>query len=130
VSKVQIIAAIESGAGEFRLPWHRSAGNIMRPVKIVSKNAYRGVNILTLWATTDEMLVFVLALSFTIGCREVSHDDAEDNEDQLPRLSAAALCPAWRYGTSGCGYRPRNEARTVGERSGPRPISPCCGSGD
>jgi antirestriction protein ArdC len=27
----QIIAAIESGAGEFRLPWHRSAGNIMRP---------------------------------------------------------------------------------------------------
>jgi antirestriction protein ArdC len=50
----QIIAAIESGAGEFRLPWHRSAGNIMRPVNIASKNAYRGVNILTLWATADE----------------------------------------------------------------------------
>ena len=49
----QIIAAIESGAGEFRLPWHRSAGNIMRPVNIASKNAYRGVNILTLWATAD-----------------------------------------------------------------------------
>ena len=50
----QIIAAIESGAGEFRLPWHRSAGNIMRPVNIASKNAYRSVNILTLWATADE----------------------------------------------------------------------------
>jgi antirestriction protein ArdC len=50
----QIIAAIEGGAGEFRLPWHRSAGNIMRPVNIASKNAYRGVNILTLWATADE----------------------------------------------------------------------------
>jgi antirestriction protein ArdC len=50
----QIIAAIENGAGEFRLPWHRSAGNIMRPVNIASKNAYRGVNILTLWATADE----------------------------------------------------------------------------
>ena len=50
----QIIAAIESGAGEFRLPWHRSAGNIMRPINIASKNAYRGVNILTLWATADE----------------------------------------------------------------------------
>ena len=49
----QIIAAIESGAGEFRLPWHRSAGNIMRPVNIASKNAYRGVNVLTLWATAD-----------------------------------------------------------------------------
>ena len=51
----QIIAAIENGAGEFRLPWHRSAGNIMRPVNIASKNAYRGVNVLTLWATADAM---------------------------------------------------------------------------
>jgi len=50
----QIIAAIEHGAGEFRLPWHRSAGNIMRPVNVASKKAYRGVNILTLWATADE----------------------------------------------------------------------------
>lgn len=49
----QIVAAIEAGAGEFRLPWHRSAGNIMRPVNIASKKAYRGVNILTLWATAD-----------------------------------------------------------------------------
>jgi N-terminal domain of anti-restriction factor ArdC/Zincin-like metallopeptidase len=46
----QIVAAIEAGAGEFRLPWHRSAGNIMRPVNIASKKAYRGVNILALWA--------------------------------------------------------------------------------
>ena len=50
----KIIAAIESGAGEFRLPWHRSAGNIMRPVNIASKNAYRSVDLLTLWATADE----------------------------------------------------------------------------
>ena len=50
----QIVAAIERGAGEFRLPWHRSAGNIMRPVNIASKKAYRGVNILALWATAEE----------------------------------------------------------------------------
>jgi antirestriction protein ArdC len=49
----QIVSAIEQGAGEFRLPWHRSAGNIMRPVNIASKAAYRGVNILTLWAAAD-----------------------------------------------------------------------------
>jgi len=24
----------ERGAGDFRLPWHRSTGNIMRPVNI------------------------------------------------------------------------------------------------
>lgn len=39
----RIVAAIEAGAGEFRLPWHRSAGNILRPVNIASKKAYRGV---------------------------------------------------------------------------------------
>jgi antirestriction protein ArdC len=41
----QIVAAIERGAGEFRLPWHRSAGNIMRPINIASKKPYRGVNV-------------------------------------------------------------------------------------
>ena len=50
----QIVDAIERGAGEFRLPWHRSAGNIMRPVNIASKKAYRGVNVLALWATAEE----------------------------------------------------------------------------
>ena len=50
----QIVTAIEAGAGEFRLPWHRAAGSIMRPVNVASKKAYRGVNILTLWAAGDE----------------------------------------------------------------------------
>jgi antirestriction protein ArdC len=44
----QIIAAIERGAGDFRLPWHRIAGSIMRPVDIASKKAYRGVNVVAL----------------------------------------------------------------------------------
>lgn len=50
----QIVAAIEKGAGEFRLPWHRADGSIMRPVNVASKNAYRGVNVIALWATAEE----------------------------------------------------------------------------
>jgi antirestriction protein ArdC len=50
----QIVAAIQAGAGEFRLPWHRSAGNIMRPVNVASKKPYRGVNVLSLWAAADD----------------------------------------------------------------------------
>jgi antirestriction protein ArdC len=50
----KIVSAIERGAGEFRLPWHRAAGSIMRPVNVASKKAYRGVNVLALWATADE----------------------------------------------------------------------------
>jgi antirestriction protein ArdC len=48
-----IITAIEGGPGEFRLPWHRSRGNVMRPVNALTKNAYQGVNIVALWAQAD-----------------------------------------------------------------------------
>jgi antirestriction protein ArdC len=48
-----IVAAIERGTGEFHLPWRRSAGNIMRPINVASQKPYRGVNILSLWATAD-----------------------------------------------------------------------------
>jgi antirestriction protein ArdC len=50
----KIVSAIERGAGDFRLPWHRSAGNIMRPINIASKKAYRGVNVVALWAYAEE----------------------------------------------------------------------------
>ena len=33
----QIVAAIERGAGESRLPWHRGGGAIMRPTNVASK---------------------------------------------------------------------------------------------
>lgn len=49
----KIVAAIESGAGEFCLPWRRSSGSIMRPVNVASKKPYRGVNIVVLWAAAD-----------------------------------------------------------------------------
>jgi N-terminal domain of anti-restriction factor ArdC len=48
----KIVSAIERGAGEFCLPWHRGTGNIMRPVNIASKKAYRGVNV-SLWAHSE-----------------------------------------------------------------------------
>jgi antirestriction protein ArdC len=50
----KIVSAIERGAGDFQLPWHRATGNIMRPVNIASKKAYRGVNVVTLWAYAEE----------------------------------------------------------------------------
>jgi len=49
----QIVAAIERGAGEFRLPWH-GGGAIMRPTNIASKKPYRGVNIVALWAASEQ----------------------------------------------------------------------------
>ena len=50
----KIVSAIERGAGDFRLPWHRSAGSIVRPVNVASKKAYRGINVVALWAYAEE----------------------------------------------------------------------------
>lgn len=45
----QIIAAIEAGAGEYRMPWHHDGSAITTPVNVASRKTYRGVNIITLW---------------------------------------------------------------------------------
>ncbi|MCY1330432.1 DNA primase TraC [compost metagenome] len=46
----QIIAAIEAGAGDYRMPWHHDGSAITTPVNIASSKAYRGVNVIALWA--------------------------------------------------------------------------------
>lgn len=49
----QIIEAIERGAAAWRMPWHKIAASL-NPVNVVSRKPYRGVNVLTLWATATE----------------------------------------------------------------------------
>lgn len=49
----EIVAAIEKGAGEYRTPWHHDGSAVFRPANVVSGKAYRGVNILALWAASE-----------------------------------------------------------------------------
>jgi antirestriction protein ArdC len=49
----KIIGAIEAGAGEFRMPWHRRSP-FGAPKNALTGKAYRGVNTIALWA--DGML--------------------------------------------------------------------------
>jgi antirestriction protein ArdC len=44
----KIIAAIEAGAGDYRMPWHHDGTAITTPVNVASSKTYRGVNILSL----------------------------------------------------------------------------------
>ncbi|MDK1389732.1 zincin-like metallopeptidase domain-containing protein [Sinorhizobium sp. 8-89] len=46
----QIIAAIEAGAGDYRMPWHHDGSAITTPINVASSKAYRGVNVIALWA--------------------------------------------------------------------------------
>jgi antirestriction protein ArdC len=47
----RVIAAIEEGAGEWQMPWHRSG--VGRPLNAHTKKPYRGVNVVALWAAAD-----------------------------------------------------------------------------
>ncbi len=48
-----IIAAVEAGAGDWRMPWHRSRtsyGARSRPINVTSGKTYQGINTVSLWA--------------------------------------------------------------------------------
>ena len=49
----EIVAAIETGAGEFKMPWHHTGTSIARPTNIASAKNYRGVNVLALWVAAE-----------------------------------------------------------------------------
>lgn len=45
----EIVAAIETGAGDWRMPWHHNGAEITRPKNVASHKHYRGINVLALW---------------------------------------------------------------------------------
>jgi antirestriction protein ArdC len=46
----KIIAAMEVGAPDCQMPWHRASAGVTRPMNAVTGKPYRGVNVLALWA--------------------------------------------------------------------------------
>ena len=49
-----IIAAIEAGAGDWKMPWHAQGGGALAlPINAVTGKAYRGINPLMLWASAQ-----------------------------------------------------------------------------
>ena len=58
----EIVAAIENGAGDWRMPWHHDGGSIARPRNVASDKPYRGINILALWVVDRRGIVARLGL--------------------------------------------------------------------
>lgn len=50
---LQIVNAIEAGAGDFQMPWHRWGQASGSPINAVSGRSYRGINTLLLWASSE-----------------------------------------------------------------------------
>lgn len=49
----QLIAAIEAEPGKPSLPWRRAGGALFLPTNALTGNAYRGINILSLWVAAE-----------------------------------------------------------------------------
>jgi antirestriction protein ArdC len=46
---VEVVAAIEAGAGEWRMPWHHDGTSTARPTSVAAAKRYRGINTVALW---------------------------------------------------------------------------------
>ncbi|MDR6511587.1 antirestriction protein ArdC [Novosphingobium capsulatum] len=49
----ELVAAIEAGAGEWRMPWHHDGAAVTRPENVATARRYRGMNVLVLWAAAQ-----------------------------------------------------------------------------
>lgn len=50
----KIAAAIEAGAGDFKMPWHRPGVAFTIPKNALTQKPYQGSNVLSLWIDADE----------------------------------------------------------------------------
>ena len=49
----QIITAIETGTGPWRMPWHHNGAATSRPSNAITGHNYWGINTLALWAAAE-----------------------------------------------------------------------------
>ena len=49
----EIIAAMDTGPFDFTMPWHHDGSAITTPVNLASRKAYRGINVIALWAAAQ-----------------------------------------------------------------------------
>jgi antirestriction protein ArdC len=110
---VRIIAAIEAGAGQWQMPWHRGTGG-RPPVNVASGSNYRGVNVLALWvdaqangysshlwrtfrqwADKGASVRKGQKASYVVFYKEFDIADAEDDENKSTHRSFARATPVF-----------------------------------
>jgi len=105
-----IVAAIEAGAGSWRMPWHHTGADVTRPTNVASGKPYRGINTVSLWAaaygsgyasgvwgTYKQWQALGAQVrkgeqaSLGVLWKEVRRRDEDDRDDDHPRLFARAF---------------------------------------
>jgi len=107
----RIVEAIEAGAGEFVMPWHRAGPALGRPTNAATRMKYQGVNVVALWAEAAargygsgywatyeqwsglgaQVLRGERGSTIVFYKRLESKDEAQEDEERGPRLLARAF---------------------------------------
>jgi antirestriction protein ArdC len=101
----QIVNAIESGVGNWRMPWHTSGRFASSPINVVSKKPYRGVNTVCLWAATQ-------AKGYERG-EWATYPQWQDHGAQVRRGEKATLVVFWKFANSTAETQEDGEEQTV-----------------
>lgn len=83
----QIAAAIEAGAGQWRMPWHHSGAPVMRPTSAAGRR-YSGINRLVLWASAE-------ACGYTSGVW-ATYNQWKDSGAQVRKGEAGTHVVLWK----------------------------------
>lgn len=84
----QIIATIEAGAGNWKMPWHTDGTDITQPINAASGKAYRGINVIALWATAQ-------ACGYT-GARWATYKQWQELGAQVRKGETSAPVVFWK----------------------------------
>jgi antirestriction protein ArdC len=49
----RLIAAIEADPGKPIMPWRRASGSLLMPINALTRNAYNGINVVSLWVAAE-----------------------------------------------------------------------------
>lgn len=85
----QIVAAIENGVGNWKMPWHTSGRDAFSPINVNSRKAYRGVNIVSLWAAA--------AAKGYSGGEWGTYRQFQDQGAQVRKGEKATMVVLWKF---------------------------------
>jgi hypothetical protein len=107
----QIIEAIESGAEEWRMPWHKGRADTFAPANAVSHRPFRGINVLNLWAIAHQhdygSGLWAISLSAMAAAGRASPQGREIHPRSVLEIQRKARRTARRGGTRARGIARR-----------------------
>ena len=93
----QLIAAIEADPGKPSLPWRRASGPLFMPVNALTKNAYNGVNVVSLWVSAERRHYSTPVWATYRQWQELGAQVRKDEKSSLV-IGDHRFWPEWTFG--------------------------------